>query len=112
MQAAMPAFNAAHGSHELQMRIGLNTGTLVRGDMGASDRRDYTVIGDTVNRANRYEANAPKGGVLISASTLEAVKELVEVEPLPGLKLKGLTEPVTGYVVKSVAPRPRSDDDE
>jgi adenylate cyclase len=110
MQAAMPAFNATHGAHELQMRIGLNTGPLVRGDMGASDRRDYTVIGDTVNRANRYEANAPKGGVLISASTLEVVKDLVEVEPLPGLKLKGLTAPVTGYVVKSITARSDADE--
>ena len=105
MQAAMPAFNAAH-AQQLQMRIGVNTGPLVRGDLGSRYvRRDYTVIGDTVNRANRYEANAPHGGVLISDTTLARVKDLVEVEPLPGLKLKGLTEPVTGFVVTSIKPR-------
>ena len=104
MQAAMGPFNKRRGT-ELQMRIGINTGPLVRGDMGSRFvRRDFTVIGDTVNRANRYEANAPKGGVLASASTYELVKDWVEAEAHEGIKLKGVVEPVKAFVIKSVKP--------
>ena len=102
MQEAMVLLGAGK-VEPLQIRVGINTGPLVRGDIGSLfHRREYTVIGDTVNRANRYEANAPPGGVLISESTRAAVGDLVEVEPLPGLKLKGVTEPVVAYVVKSI----------
>ena len=105
MQAAMTDFN--HGRPvKLEMRIGINTGPLVRGDLGSRFvRRDYTVIGDTVNRANRYEAGCPHGQVMISESTRARIVEIVTLEELPGLMLKGLVEPVTGYVVVDIAPR-------
>jgi CheY-like chemotaxis protein/class 3 adenylate cyclase len=105
MQAAMPGFN--HGrAHPLEMRIGINTGTLVRGDLGSRFvRRDYTVIGDTVNRANRYEAACPVGAVMISESTRAKLGDLISVEERPGLELKGVAEPATGYVVTGIRPR-------
>jgi adenylate cyclase len=104
MQAAMAGFNEGRPIR-LQMRIGINTGPLVRGDLGSRFvRRDYTVIGDTVNRANRYEAKAPIGGVLVSASTRDILAERAVVEAVPGLELKGVTEPVTAYLVRSLAP--------
>jgi hypothetical protein len=43
--------------------------------------------------------------VLLSQSTYELVRELVECDPLPGLKLKGVDAPETGYVVRSLRPR-------
>ncbi len=102
MQAAMAGFNEGR-EVKLEMRIGVNTGPLVRGDLGSRFvRRDYTVIGDTVNRANRYESKAPHGGVLISQSTRDALGDLVDAEPVPGLTLKGVDEPVVGWVVKAV----------
>ncbi len=108
MQDAMPEFNRARAV-PLKMRIGVNTGPVVRGDMGwRQSRRDFTVIGDTVNRANRYETNCPPGGVLISQSTMDLVVGLAEVDPMPGMKLKGVDEPVCAYVVRSVSPRPPS----
>jgi adenylate cyclase len=107
MQAAMADFNAGH-AQPLVMRIGVNTGPVVRGDLGSRYvRRDYTVVGDTVNRAQRYESSCPPGRVLISASTRAILGERAEVEPLPGLRLKGVAEPVTAYVVRSLSPEPR-----
>lgn len=102
MQEAMPDFNRNHDAN-MAMRIGINTGPLVRGDLGSRFfRRDYTVIGDTVNRANRYEMRCPIGGVLVSQSTREILGDAITVGEISGLELKGVDEPVTAYVVKSI----------
>jgi CheY-like chemotaxis protein/class 3 adenylate cyclase len=103
MQAAMAQFNEGRAI-KLSMRIGVNTGPVVRGDLGSRVfRRDYTVIGDTVNQANRYEARAPHGEVLVSQSTRDALGDRAAVREVPGLQLKGVEHPVTGYVVESLA---------
>jgi CheY-like chemotaxis protein/class 3 adenylate cyclase len=103
MQAAMHQFNEGRGT-KLSMRIGINTGPVIRGDLGSRVvRRDYTVIGDTVNQANRYEQKSPHGGVLVSASTREVLGDRAKVSEMPGLELKGVKAPVTGYVVETLA---------
>jgi len=109
MQEAMAGFNR-DSPIELRMRIGINTGPLVRGDLGSRFvRRDYTVIGDTVNRANRYEARCPPDGVLISETARQRLGALVEVREVSGLELKGVSEPVTAYEVLAIAPRPEAE---
>jgi adenylate cyclase len=98
MQAALAEWNARTG-HTLQIRIGVNTGPVVRGDIGSRHvRRDFTVVGDTVNRAQRFEATAPKGGVLVGERTYLMTREYIEYEPRLNLFLKGVTEPVNAYV--------------
>ncbi|MCX5748095.1 MAG: response regulator, partial [Proteobacteria bacterium] len=103
MQTAMPFFNQGRPI-ELAMRIGVNTGPVVRGDLGSKVvRRDYTVIGDTVNQANRYEAKCPPGRVLVSKSTVDAIGDRGTFTALEGLQLKGVAVPVTGYVAEAIA---------
>jgi CheY-like chemotaxis protein/class 3 adenylate cyclase len=98
MQAALAEWNARTGN-ALQIRIGVNTGPVVRGDIGSRHvRRDFTVIGDTVNRAQRFEATAPKGAVLVGERTYLMTRELIEYEPRLNLLLKGVAEPVNAYV--------------
>ena len=83
----------------VQVRIGINTGPLVRGDLGSRFvRRDYTVVGDVVNRAQRLEANAPRGGVLVSDTTYAAIKDFAVAEPRV-ITMKGVAAPVTAYVL-------------
>jgi CheY-like chemotaxis protein len=103
MQRAMADFNA-NRTIKLAMRIGINTGPVIRGDLGSRVvRRDYTVIGDTVNQANRYEAKCPVGAVLVSRSTRDALGARARATPMEGLQLKGVAAPVTGYVIDGLA---------
>lgn len=100
MQRALAAFNEGRDP-PLVMRIGLNAGPIVRGDIGSRYvRRDYTCIGDTVNRAQRHEAKCPLGGVLLSAALYERIAEHVQVEEIGGIQLKGIDEPVSAFVLK------------
>ncbi len=111
MQRALDDFNARRREADPEakpviMRIGLNAGPLVRGDLGSRYvRRDYTCIGDTVNRAQRHESACPLGGVLLSQTVYDRIHELVEVEEIGGIKLKGLSEPVSAYALKGFVAR-------
>jgi adenylate cyclase len=102
MQQALAAFNQGR-DQPLAMRIGLNSGMLVRGDIGSRHvRRDYTCIGDVVNRAQRHESQCPPGGVLLSRNTYARVADWVEVEQLCGVVLKGIETPQVAYVLKGI----------
>ena len=84
------------GKPGLEVRIGINSGTMIVGNMGGRDRFDYTVIGDSVNLASRLEgANKQYGSnIMISDFTFQQVKGRVAVRELDLIQVKGKTEPV------------------
>jgi class 3 adenylate cyclase len=83
----------------LNMGIGINTGIVLAGNIGSERRTDYTVIGNEVNVAQRFESNAGPGQILITGSTYERVKDAVEVRDLGVLRVAGKQDGVTAYDV-------------
>jgi len=92
------------GAGELMIRVGINTGPVLAGYVGAKD--EYTVMGDTVNIANRLEQMAEPGLALISESTYRLVRGLFKVRRLDSMMLKGKTQPINAYIVESRLERP------
>ncbi|MFH0992025.1 MAG: CHASE2 domain-containing protein [bacterium] len=80
----------------IEARFGINSGTMIVGNMGGKDRFDYTVIGDSVNLASRLEgANKQYGTkIMISDMTYQHVKDKVMVRELDLIQVKGKNEPV------------------
>ena len=89
----------------LENRTGVNTGEVVTGEGGDSQR---LATGDTVNVAARLEQAAPVGAVLIGEPTYRLVRDNVEVAPVEPLDLKGKPEPVPAYRLLSVTDGVRS----
>jgi class 3 adenylate cyclase len=83
----------------LHMGIGINTGTVIAGNIGSERRADYTVIGDEVNVAQRFESNAGPGQILITEATYRHVKDRVAVRELGVLRVRGKQEGVAAYDV-------------
>ena len=91
----------------IQVRIGINTGEVVSGNIGSQTRMDYTVIGDNVNLAARIEANARVGEVHVSESTYREVEEHVAATRLEPIIVKNRVQPVQIYsVIVPVDPAP------
>jgi adenylate cyclase len=85
----------------LHMGIGINTGIVIAGNIGSERRTDYTVIGNEVNIAQRFESNAGPGQILITGNTYERVKDAVQVRELGLLRVVGKQEGVPAYDVLS-----------
>jgi len=85
----------------IQIGIGIHTGSLVAGNMGAEDRLNYTVLGANVNLAARLCGKAEPMQILISQETLNeaGVKENLQVDSLSPIELKGFSNPIPVYSV-------------
>jgi predicted ATPase len=85
------------------MRIGLNTGPVLLGEIGTT--REFTAMGDTVNVASRLQNAAPLNGVLIAHDTYRHVRGVFDVQPLGPMTIRGKTDPLPAYLVEREKPR-------
>lgn len=102
MQSEIEKFNRSNKSEAhaiISVGIGINTGEAVVGNIGSEKRMDYTVIGDTVNVADRIQSSALGGEILISASTYKKIKGIFMCHELPPLAAKGRQNPISVFKV-------------
>ena len=84
---------------DFQVRVGINTGLVVVGEVGSDLRVEYTALGDAINVAARMEQAATPGTVLISADTHRLVAPLFDFDDQGLIDVKGKSEPVGAYRV-------------
>lgn len=87
---------------EIAMGIGINTGTVITGNIGSEQRMKYCSVGSNVNLTSRIESYTVGGQVLISAGTFEEVREIVEVRGMLEVTPKGWANPVMLYDIRGI----------
>ncbi len=110
MRAVMMAMEMQHSMIEFRdqwkhkgianpfhVRMGINTGYCTIGNFGSEMKMDYTIIGNNVNLAARYEAACEPDSILISEDTYMLVKDDIDCVVAGTYNMKGIPEPVTGY---------------
>jgi class 3 adenylate cyclase len=102
----------AVGVHErdgvdLRLRVGLNSGEVIAGEIG-SGSFGYTAVGEQVGMAQRMEAVAAPGAVMLSASTARLVEGAAALGERELVPIKGANEPVTAYRLLAVGEQQRA----
>jgi adenylate cyclase len=98
LAAIRPILRAEFG-HDIHVRMGINSGTVTAGNMGSDKKFQYTVIGDAVNQAARFEPVNKDYGTLIvvGETTYEEAKDFVEARLLDRIVVQGKTQPIRLY---------------
>jgi len=101
MRDQLESFNAERKEGPtIRIRIGVNSGKAVAGELGGINKKEYTVLGDTVNTASRLESSVARPmTVVIGENTFHAVKEQFDCKSLGPATLKGKAQTVEVYEV-------------
>jgi len=106
MQRDMARFNApwktagiAELTEGIQIRIGLNSGLVIVGNIGSARRLEYTVVGSAVNVASRLQSLAPPGGIIMAARTKALLKDEIRCEGPEFVRVKGIDKDIEVYKI-------------
>ncbi|MCH8837068.1 MAG: AAA family ATPase [Candidatus Marinimicrobia bacterium] len=89
-------------SFPLDIHVGINTGLVIAGRMGSHEKKEYTVMGDTVNVASRLEEISPKGKIYVGPLTHTLTKNEFEYATLEPVSLKGKEAPIPVFELLSI----------
>lgn len=92
-------------SEPLRLRVGINCGLVIAGEVGSHAKRDYTAMGRVVNVAERMQKLCEPGSVMVSQSVHGATRQLFEFEDAGKHSVKGVADQVNVYRVLSAMPR-------
>jgi adenylate cyclase len=113
MHARQSSLNArwqAEGLRAFPLGIGISTGTVAAALLGTEERVEYTLVGDSVNLAQRLQQLAAGGETVLSEATLAALPEAPEAEPLEPTQVKGRESLVRAHrVTAAAAPAPAAE---
>jgi ABC-type transport system substrate-binding protein/class 3 adenylate cyclase len=107
IQAFAAEVERAWGIADVDVRVGITTGPVVTGAIGAGKRVEYSALGDAVNVAARLQAAATPGSVLVGSETRDAVITAFTWCNRVELSLKGHAEPVLAFEVETPTGAPR-----
>ena len=85
-----------------RVHLGLSTGEVAAALLGSEERLEYTLVGDTVNLAQRLQQLAAAGETVLSEATMRAVTNAPTAEALPPQLVKGRDTPVVAYRLGAV----------
>ncbi len=90
IQRAMAALPREADDAPLEVRVGINSGRAMTGDVGSPRRREYTVLGDVVNTASRVQSDvAQPGQIVITRSTRDQLDDRLSTRSLGSIRLRG-----------------------
>lgn len=95
--AALASDLKRSGSFDLRVRIGINTGPVIVGQVGSMDSGTYSAIGDTLNTASRVQSTAEPSSVAVTESTYRLVSNVFDASDMGDIEVKGKTAPVHCY---------------
>ncbi len=107
MRAALAEYNAqlrAQGLPELRFGVGIHSGEVIAGVMGAGELNKFTVTGDPINVASRVEGLTSELGVdlLITEDVRKALETGFRLRPMAPTRVKGKPEPIRTYHVEGI----------
>src|SRR4051812_45921554 len=91
----------AWGIEGFNVRVGVDTGPVVTGEIGAGSRVEYTALGDAVNTAARLQSHAEPGSVLVGPETYALARTSFEWTDAQDLALKGKAQPISARAATS-----------